>query len=367
MRNRNCIYLPVIKEALYTFNRLATDKNMISIAYRFLILLMARIPSLGFASDTRSLIKQLESVPAAESHVYRLLDDKGMGMDCLKVFQPANHNHGQVMGVYHHRKGGVFSIHLARSTDLINWSYLRTLDKHASQATIWQCDNNAFFLAYEKDAPNSCWIRIRYYESLPALIEGKHLKEFDIPRTLAPTAEGTPSFESVSMEGNRIDDSEIRLRFHYFKNVRVDQLATGKLTNFNSWDCEPLNAVNSELIRRGWLGNLGDRDKFIWKENVYYLQEIQRVRNDWSSWRVSLCQSDGMPIHDLEFKTHKGSIAFANPNATWIHDTEKRRKLVVTLFLPSEGNHPEEVGTLLYVIDPKTAEQSIEAVDERAP
>lgn len=330
-------------------------------------MLVFGIPFAARAEDAASLIKHLESVQTAETYAYKLRDDQGRGMDCLKVFQHKGNAPGEVMGVYHHRKGGIFSIHLARSSNLVNWTHLTALDRHASQATIWPCDNGAFLLAYEKDAPNSCWIRIRYYENQTSLISGKHVREFDIARTLAPTAEGTPSFESVTMDGNNLDASEIRLRFHYFRNVRTDQLARGTLSNFNSWDAASSDTINTELIKNGWRGNLGDRDKFIWQDKVYYLQEIQRTRNDWSSWRVCLCSKDGMPVHTLKIKTHNGSVAFANPNATWIIDSHKRQRLIVTLFLPSEGNHPSESGTLLYVVDPKSSSSLSDTVDTPAP
>jgi hypothetical protein len=81
------------------------------------------------------------------------------------------------------------------------------------------------------------------------------------------------------------------------------------------------------------------------------LQETQRNRNDWSSWRINLCDEKGMPIRTLAIKTDKHSRAFANPNATWVTDSHNQQKLVITLFLPSEGNAPEEAGTLLYVIN----------------
>ena len=59
-----------------------------------------------------------------------------------------------------------------------------------------------------------------------------------------------------------------------------------------------------------------------------------------------------MPIKKLSINTHSGSTAFANPTATWVTDSMGHRKLVVTLFLPSESNSPKEAGELIYVIDP---------------
>ena len=67
----------------------------------------------------------------------------------------------------------VFSVHLAHSTDLIKWSHIRRLDRHASQATIRETPSGGYLLAFEKDAPNSCWIRIRFYKDLEHLRSGE--------------------------------------------------------------------------------------------------------------------------------------------------------------------------------------------------
>ena len=50
-------------------------------------------------------------------------------MDCLKLFQAGD---GQYMGLYHTLRKGVFSIHLARSTDLLHWAHVKSLDAHAT-------------------------------------------------------------------------------------------------------------------------------------------------------------------------------------------------------------------------------------------
>ncbi|MGI9239221.1 MAG: hypothetical protein ACR2RV_00380, partial [Verrucomicrobiales bacterium] len=255
-------------------------------------------------------------------------------------------------GVYHSSEGGVFSVHLASSVDMIHWKHVVSLDDHASQATIVATSHGGYLLAYEKDAPNSCWIRVRYYKDLEQLREGEFSDEFDVPRSLAPTAEGTPSFESVKFDGENLGQSEIGLRFHFFEDVRVDQLARGVLTGFKEWKAAPAGDVNAELKKLGWRGNLGDRAKFSWRSEDYYLQEVQRRRGDWRSWGVYLCDRDGMPLRALRLATHDEASAFCNPNARWFVDREGRRRLAVTMFLPSEGSEPSESGQLLYIIDP---------------
>lgn len=299
-------------------------------------------------SGNDKLINLLSSVPDASVHRYQLRDNQGRSMDCLKVFQDRS---GRIMGLYHTRRDGVFSVHLAATTDLRAWTHVAVLDAHASQATIWCCDNGGFLLAYEKDAPNSCWMRLRYYQNSQALCHGKQQHQFDISRTLAPTAEGTPSFETVTMKNGDPLQSEIKLRFHYFQNIHVDQLARGVLKNFRHWRATPSPGLNAAFKKLGGHGNLGDRDKFMWRGKAYYLQEVQGRRHDWRTWRVYLCDARGMPIKQLPVRTHKGSVSFCNPNATVLTDKSGKKKLAVTLFLPSEGNAPAESGELIYVLD----------------
>jgi len=55
------------------------------------------------------------------------------------------------------------------------------------------------------------------------LLQGIYFDQFDIPRTLAPSAEGTPSFEFVNMDGDDPFNSKIRLRFHFFKGAEADE------------------------------------------------------------------------------------------------------------------------------------------------
>ena len=303
--------------------------------------------------DTDLLTRQLESVPAADLSVYGLKDSLGQRMDCLEVFQaPGAAAAGIYHGVYHTQQAGVFVTHLARSTDLRSWSHLTTLDTHASQPTVNPCTDGSFLVAYEHDEPNSVWIRLRWYRNLTDLEAGRQDRQHDILRTLAPTAEGTPSIESVTGLEHGIDSAEIRLRFHYYKDGQVDQLATGVLTDFRSWKASPADTINARLIADGWLGNLGDRTRFTWRDKTFYLQEIQRRKGDWSSWRVCLCDASGMPIRPLAIATHGRAAAFSNPSATWVLDAHLRRRLVVTCFLPTEGNPPAEAGTLLFVVTP---------------
>jgi len=301
----------------------------------------------GIPKEDLALATRLENTSKADLLIFKLRDDKGHGMDCLDVFQARSTKNGACFGVSHTLRNGVFSVHLSESIDLKNWRHLVELDQHGSQATVHQADDGTFLLAYEKDAPNSCWIRLRSYPDLKALRSGKHDREIDLPRTRAPTAEGTPSLETVEIMKGHLSTSKIRLRFHYYKRAQVDQLASGTLTNFERWEASPSRALNQAFIKRGANGNIGDRSKFIWKDRSFYLQEVQGSRGNWGTWGLFLCDSDGFPLKKLDLKTPGKSIAFANAAVSKIRDQSGKELLILTAFLHSKGSSPQESGQML--------------------
>lgn len=307
--------------------------------------------SQGFSEEALTLSNRLENTKAAKLLIFKLCDNEGHGMDCLDVFQPRLTKNGTCFGVSHSLRNGVFSIHLSESTDFRNWRHIIELDRHGSQATVHETDDGTFLLAYEKDAPNSCWIRLRSYPDLNALRSGKYDHEIDLPRKLAPTAEGTPSFEQVDIKNGDLATSNIHLRFHYFKYARVDQLASGTLTNFKKWKATPSRKLNQAFIKLGAEGNIGDRSKFIWKEKSYYLQEVQGTRRDWGAWRLFLCDSNGLPLKRLNLKTPGNSTAFANAAVSRIKDQSGQDLLIFTAFLHSKGSSPPEAGQMLLTFD----------------
>jgi hypothetical protein len=116
-----------------------------------------------------SLAKQLGDVTQSRSHRYGVKDDRGITMDCLKVVSAGA---GDYLGVSHAMRDGVFTLNLARSTDLMNWRYVGTLDNHASQGEMLRERDGAFLVAYEHDEPNSCFVRLRRYANREAWRRG---------------------------------------------------------------------------------------------------------------------------------------------------------------------------------------------------
>ncbi|MGC6466564.1 MAG: hypothetical protein ACON5N_13350 [Akkermansiaceae bacterium] len=312
-----------------------------------IVLLLLLLP--GNGQEWRQLAGKLEAVSELPTHRFGMRDNGGRSMDCLEVFQAPNR--GAIFGVYHTMKDKVFSVHLAQTKDLTEWEHVVVLDSHASQAAIHQTAEGAFMIALEKDAPNSCWIRLLHYPHFASLIQGKHQRFIDLPRSLAPTAEGTPSFESVSIPDGDLSQSVIKLRFHFYERARVDQLAYGTLTGFQDWKAEPSPRLNREFKKLGGLGNLGDRDPFQWHGKKYYVQEIQGKAGDWGSWGIYLCDQKGSPLQKLEFKTPKKAAAFANPCVSLIRLPGRNEdSMVFTAFIHRRGTHPSEAGQMIGVI-----------------
>lgn len=96
--------------------------------------------------------------------------------------------------------------------------------------------DDSLLLAYEAtERKNGNNIALRYYESILHLRNGTYSGQHLIDRTLSPGCEGTPSFESVQINGG-LEDSEIKLRFHFLWDMKKDQLGRGILTNWSKWE-----------------------------------------------------------------------------------------------------------------------------------
>ena len=84
----------------------------------------------------------LGDVAGSTGHRYDAKDSAGNRMDTVKIItNPA----GGYLAVYHTGN----RVHLASSTDLLNWTFRRTLDPEASQPTICALPTGGFLTAAE--------------------------------------------------------------------------------------------------------------------------------------------------------------------------------------------------------------------------
>jgi hypothetical protein len=282
------------------------------------------------------------------SAVYRygVTDDRGVSMDTLKVIgDPA----GGYLAVYHSRpRKDAFTVHLARSSDLMTWHHHADLDHDASQPTVAALGGGGFLVAVEAGgAGRPAWLRVHRYPTRQRLLDARPDRTVDLPHTLVPAdryAEGTPHIEHASPDGSVVD-----LGFHYFRDGVVDRQGVGRLTDLRDWRCRAATDVDAAIAAWGVRGNIGGRDTAVVGSERVTLIEGQLRPKDWGSWRVFRYDGKAGKAWPLAVRTHGGSTAFANPTVTALRAPSGASALVVTLFVFSEGAAPGEAGPLLYL------------------
>jgi len=305
--------------------------------------------------DARAVrLAGLLDVRAANTFVANARDSLGNGIDTLDVIEaPAGLGiPGRYIGVYHTLVGGIFVTKLATSNDLTTWTYRVDLDVHAGQATLEALPDGGFVLAFERDRPDPQWVSannvvVRHYASWTALSTAAFDREVDLPRTLAPTAEGTPAIGVRRWNGP--DDSEIAIRFHYFKNIQVDRQASGVLTNFAAagWAPQADAAVNDLFVRLGTRGNLGDRADVQFEGHPFAVLEAQSIRGDFGSWRWYVYDRERGEARLLALRGPAGSYALGNPTVRAVTGPAGQRLLFISGFVFSQNSGPGEAGQFI--------------------
>jgi hypothetical protein len=293
-----------------------------------------------------SLALLLGDVRNATAYRYGAVDSLGNRMDTAKVIQSPRDGY---LAVYH--SGDV--CHLAVSGDLMTWTHRGVIDEPATQPTIAMAPDGGLVTAAEFNNGHGGQLRIRYWATLQALLQGRAAREFLAPRTLSTCNEGTPSIRQIVFDPD-VDASVIQFGLHYHRRCRVDRQARGTLRDFGSWTAAADPALDAAVVQaaaaRGERigGNIGDRDHLRYRGHACDLIEAQGREGDFASWRVYLVDRAAMVAQRVEVVTHGGSTAFANPTATWLRDRSGRDAVMVTLFLPVEGAAAGEAGSLLY-------------------
>ncbi len=333
-----------------------------------------------------SLAKIVENLDATSAHRYGARDDRGAPLEGLKVVQAGD----RYVGVYHAPGGGRFNVHVATSRDLIEWTRRKTLDEDASQPTISVQPGGSIIVAYEKttlldlltrpalpealagpldildDPLNRIRVRFRFYRSADALLDNQFSRQFTAPRSLSPTAEGTPSITKAILRRGLISRSRIDVGLHYFADIDrdgvpdLDRLATAVLTDFDRWEVRAQPTFDNDLLKlkrfhEGFSapprGSIGDRDQVIFDGVRLELQEAQYVPGDYSSWRLFLIDPRKRVPRPLEISTGGSSRSFGNPTATALTAPSGRPAILVTMYVFSEGAARSEAGPLIFYVE----------------
>jgi hypothetical protein len=317
-----------------------------------------RLPKLTAGDTQLWLLSAIVAIPCPSTGraVYHLRDSRH---EPAGVLDPIDDPRGGYLGVYHSEirsgpggKSVNFEVSLAHSTDLVHWSWIRTLDPAgASMATLQPVPGGGYLLAYEKRANRVDFIRMRYYRSLAGLESGGPAASLDLPLRFSREANGTPSFLGVAWHGS-LRRSVLAIAFHYLTRTSagwVDREAIGVLRGFRHWSAQPDTTVDGELERLGFVGSHGDLRQFSFGGSTWRVYEAQDQAR--GSWHVLLYDVAARHFQPLRLNTASGRYAtsFGNPIVRVLRAPGGRgRVLVTTVFVFNTGGSASGAGELLY-------------------
>ncbi|SEO12741.1 RICIN domain-containing protein [Paenibacillus sp. OV219] len=284
----------------------------------------------------------LQNVTGADGVRYNATDSTGNKMDTAKIIANPSVS-GSFIAVYHtYDTSGVARVNLATSTDLLNWTFVKSLagasGSNATQPTIAVALDGGFVVAWEQEPNNH--LRVRYYSSWTNLSNGTYAKSYDPPRQLSTCAEGTPNIYSAS-------STTVDIGFHFYSNCTVDRQARGTVTNFNSWSSSAQTNFDNALLYWGVQGNIGGRDMLSYGSYNYGLIEGQFTNGDFGSFRTFIYDYQTGNAEQLNINTPNSTLNFANPKFANV-TMNGRAAIVVSIFVPSENAGPGESGELIY-------------------
>src|SRR5436305_7032054 len=117
-----------------------------------------------------------------------------------------------------------------------------------------------YLLAYEKKPADANVIRIAYYRSRGDLLAGRAARQRNLPRSLSPYANGTPTILWVNWGGGPAR-SLIGIGFHYQSQANrapaADREAIGLLAGFSRWTVRTDDDADETRYGQGLRGNPG--------------------------------------------------------------------------------------------------------------
>lgn len=294
------------------------------------------------SDDARhKLVALIGNVRQADGRRYSSRDHLGNTMDCVKIIKQTGSE--EFIGVYHTFINGIPRVNLASSYDLMNWTWLHELAYYGSQPTIAVPSDHpdGYIVAWEQEPNNH--LQFAFYPTWTDLQTGNALRNYSVPRSLSPCAEGTPNIYGQPTLNN------IDVGFHFYDNCVVDRQARATLTNFNLWtQVRKQPNVDNAVLHYGVQGNIGDRDALSnFNGFAFTVIEGQYKPHDFGTWRTFIYDPQTGNADQVPVITDGGSQAFANPAMT-LTTWRGQNILIITLFVPSEQSAPGEAGELIY-------------------
>lgn len=311
------------------------------------------VPSISQVRD--ELLGYVGDIPGATGYRYAVTDDLGHEMDAAKIIQIPET--GEFAAVYHwwSHDTSSFSVSLATSTNLLDWTWRATLAEQSSMPYIKQASDGGYVVAWEQEPDNH--LRFAYYATWDDVLHGAAAKTFEAQQQLSDCAEGTPNIYSAS-------SAEVDFGFHYYADCETDRQARGT-TDWVTWEATPQPHLDRAALLQGYRGSIGDREAIVFKDYEFTFLESQFTQDDWRTFRLLVYDEElgardqaGLTrgfgeappeppsVHVFMF-THKGSYSFTNLTATEV-TIDGQRAIVFGVFIPMEGGRPGEVGQLIY-------------------
>ena len=278
-------------------------------------------------------------------------DSLGRTLDGLDVALSPDPSFGRYLGVYHSFLGGEFVAQVATSDNLVDWTHRADLAPDGGQPSIAVDPAGGIVVADEQDTPDPQWVstsgvRVRHYASVANLVAGVwDAEKLLLPRLLAPTNEGTPQV-SIKRWGAGPFDSELRITFHYLRDIDVDRQAIGTLTNFTSWGATPDATTNTLLEGFAIRGAIGDRSDITYGGRAFGIVEGQLVKNDHRTWRMFLVDRTRGQARMVAAKLPAGGYSLGNPAVTILPGPAGTPVLFESTFAFSDAA-PHEAGSAI--------------------
>jgi hypothetical protein len=242
-----------------------------------------------------------------------------------------------LVGLYHSYQDQTYSVHLATSDDLLDWTWQVTLAERASMPTIRSATDGGYVVAWEQEPDNH--LKFALYASLDDLMDGVAAKTWEPPRQLSSCAEGTPNLYTAS-------SSRLDVGFHFYDACDTDREARGS-GDWSTWTAAPRSDLEDAVRANGVRGGVGDRDVIVADGEELTLVEGMAVQDDWRTWRIYLHGGTSGTAKRLDIRTPGGSGAFTNPTISPVI-IDGRPALAMSLFVPYEAAADGEVGELIY-------------------
>lgn len=299
-----------------------------------------------------ALLTLVGDVTQANGHRYSVRDDRGHEMDTAKIIESGP---DQFVAVYHwwtEQRG--FTVSLATSDDLLDWTWRADLGVRASMPTIRVASDGGYVVAWEQEPPSqdNSHLHFGYYRTWHDLAAGVATKEFDADRQLSECAEGTPNLYAAS-------STDLDFGFHYFANCHIDLQGRGT-SNWTTWTAHEEPLLVRAAAFQGYRGGIGDRDTITFDGHLFTFLEAQFLLGDWRTFRVLLYDDElgaadratfpdrprQPPSLHVNISTHQGSASLTNLTIGQV-TLHQRHALVVAVFVPGE-NDTTEAGELIY-------------------